>query len=194
MVGKVPDLCAPGSVFLMLYNECVRCFELHTNDANSTIKTYIEPKFASFINFCAGSQPGISSILVTVTGAQASLALESSWAAMGSSLHMLGAQTTVETKTLIIPVTLPGGIVTTTATTVRKTLIELPANATIPTNQIPASNPGMYLPIYQSITKNHSLSSDISIGPTTPSTWSPTMTVSQPSNTGSSIYVKTNPV
>lgn len=50
--GKTKDLCAAGSAFENLYTACHACVMAHGDSTQQSLKSYVEPDFAQFVNFC----------------------------------------------------------------------------------------------------------------------------------------------
>lgn len=53
-VGKSDKLCASGSSFMRLYQVCKSCIEENSESSKTDINSYIDPKFAQFVEYCEG--------------------------------------------------------------------------------------------------------------------------------------------
>jgi hypothetical protein len=51
-VGKTSALCAAGSAFETSYTDCNGCIVDNGGGTKDTSKTYLDPKFAQFVNYC----------------------------------------------------------------------------------------------------------------------------------------------
>ncbi|VBB74006.1 Putative protein of unknown function [Podospora comata] len=67
-VGRDPDLCAPGSVFLDILDECKVCIADNTDDTKyeEIERVYLEPNFRPWLDYC-DSLPGVP-ITTTTSG------------------------------------------------------------------------------------------------------------------------------
>lgn len=52
-VGKSDALCGSETTFNLTYTRCDTCIANHADDVQLTKRTYLEPKFAQYIGFCA---------------------------------------------------------------------------------------------------------------------------------------------
>ena len=69
-VGKTSSLCAAGSSFESLLNECEEC--IRANSANATNLINVDPLFQQFIDFCEGSAPNNATSSTTIQSADTS--------------------------------------------------------------------------------------------------------------------------
>ncbi|KAK1825816.1 hypothetical protein QBC39DRAFT_400131 [Podospora conica] len=145
-VGKTPALCESTSPFMNYYTiGCVPCINANAADPAQVLKEYIEPKFAQFINYCAGLvptgrttfRPALST--VTVAPDLDTASLESKWSSIGrvaSSEGYLVLPTNlviVTTETSSVFITLSDGSVTNVPVTQVSTIPNLSAwNFTVP--------------------------------------------------------------
>ncbi|KAK4660955.1 hypothetical protein QC762_123540 [Podospora pseudocomata] len=67
-VGRDPDLCAPGSVFLDILDECKVCIAENTDDTKyeEIERVYLEPNFRPWLDYC-DTLPGVP-ITTTTSG------------------------------------------------------------------------------------------------------------------------------
>ncbi|KAH7131450.1 hypothetical protein B0J13DRAFT_562635 [Dactylonectria estremocensis] len=69
-IGKNSALCARDSAFTKAYAACSSCIQENESDSEGSVRDYVEPEFAQFIEFCddlATQQPGVSTTVKTVT-------------------------------------------------------------------------------------------------------------------------------
>jgi hypothetical protein len=57
----------PNSAFQMLYQSCIMCIASNSANLQLVLRTFIEPKFAQFINYCAEFGGGAFSTVAVVT-------------------------------------------------------------------------------------------------------------------------------
>ncbi|POR38058.1 Uncharacterized protein TPAR_01739 [Tolypocladium paradoxum] len=56
-IGKTDELCKGGSSFREGYNACAKCILDNTGATKDTIRDYVEPEFAQYLDFCNGKRP-----------------------------------------------------------------------------------------------------------------------------------------
>ncbi|KAF6844522.1 glycoprotein X [Colletotrichum musicola] len=69
VMGKVSSICESNSAFMNGYMACVKCIEETSTDSKTTIATHVDPKFAQFLEFCAGgvpARPSYAASMITV--------------------------------------------------------------------------------------------------------------------------------
>jgi hypothetical protein len=59
--GKISSLCVPGSAFQSLYAACHACVVAHGDTTQQSLKSYVEPEFAQYLDFCQ-SETAMSAI------------------------------------------------------------------------------------------------------------------------------------
>ncbi|KAH0543415.1 hypothetical protein FGG08_002273 [Glutinoglossum americanum] len=114
-IGKVPQLCTPGSMFLSALASCEMCIDVHTNSTGFTSPS----GFQQFLDYCSAVPTPSSS----TTGSPDLVSLV---AAFSSALGSLSAY--MASHTLIPPLTGTG-----LATTLGNTTASLPSTVSIAT-------------------------------------------------------------
>lgn len=84
--GKTDELCREGSSFRKSYNSCAACIVANAGATKDTIRDYVEPEFAQYLDFCNGRPAG--PIKSTVSGPESDVA----------SLPPIGTSTQAETS------------------------------------------------------------------------------------------------
>ncbi|KAI1265770.1 hypothetical protein F5Y18DRAFT_46565 [Xylariaceae sp. FL1019] len=74
-VGKSSALCKRDSVFYTYWHSCLDCIDTHEGETQMSQRTYLEPEFAQWLDFCVAttpntvtSSPGQGEVTTTVGG------------------------------------------------------------------------------------------------------------------------------
>lgn len=150
----MPALCDAESLFRQYYDSCNTCLAFNTSPdvALETQKSYLEPKFSQFINYCVvlgGKAPVTGTTVAQFTFVSTDFdtaSLESKWSSIGRAASSEGYiilptnLVIVTTETISAPTTLPDGRITTLPVTRVVTLPNLSAwTFTVPTSSTPSS-------------------------------------------------------
>ncbi|KAK0642039.1 hypothetical protein B0T16DRAFT_496624 [Cercophora newfieldiana] len=103
--GLVPPLCSSSSLFSEAFNSCKACINANSPNPDAVLNSYIAPRFAPYINYCASSfgQPLIGTLLTTIAAIPAteSAVLESKWSSV-AAIASSGGYFVVPTELLIV--------------------------------------------------------------------------------------------
>jgi len=117
-IGKTPALCDARSAFRNYYDGCQACIGANAPDVKLVTKSYLDPKFAQFVDYCSSS-PAQSQVTTTAAQTQQT----------GTPTVTTATQETGNTNTA------PSLIQTTTTQPTTQTSQAAPTTQTTPTTQ-----------------------------------------------------------